>query len=68
MSLTKISDLLDTHEATEKTVLGFRTRLEVALATGDELGVHRVRAQAAGFELRNPGVRVLDELDAITAA
>ncbi|MEV8398853.1 hypothetical protein [Streptomyces niveus] len=68
MSLTFISDLLDSHDAAEKAVLGFRTRLEVALATGDELDVRRVRAEAAVYELRTPGVQVLDELDAIQAA
>jgi len=63
-----VSADLDAYEARENAVLDFTTRLEVALSTGDELDVHRVRAEAAGFELRNPGVRVLDELDAITAA
>lgn len=68
MSLHLLSDLLDAHDATETAVLRFRTRLEVALGTGDELDVRRVRAEAAVYELRNPGVRVLDELDAIQAA
>jgi hypothetical protein len=68
MSLHLLSDLLDSHDATEKAVLDFRTRYEIALSTGDELDVRRVRALAAGFELRHPGVQVLDELDAIQAA
>ncbi|MFD3520449.1 hypothetical protein [Streptomyces sp. NPDC058653] len=68
MSLYLLSDLLDTHEAAESAVLHFRTRLEVALGTGDELDVRRVRAEAAVYEMRHPNVRVLDELDAIQAA
>lgn len=68
MSLTFISDLLDSHDATEKVVRDFTTRLEVALATGDELDVRRVRAEAAVYEMRTPGAQVLDELDAIQAA
>ncbi|WP_381801115.1 hypothetical protein [Streptomyces niveus] len=68
MSLHLLSDLLDSHDATQAAVLNFRTRYEIALSTGDELDVRRVEAAAAVYELRNPGVRVLDELDAIQAA
>lgn len=68
MSLHQLSALLDSHDAAESAVLNFRTRYEIALSTGDDLDVRRVRAMAAGFELRNPGVKVLDELDAIQNA
>ncbi|MEV0779208.1 hypothetical protein [Streptomyces sp. NPDC050428] len=68
MSLHLLSDLLDSHDATETVIRDFTTRYEIALSTGDELDVRRVKAAAAVYELHNPGVRVLDELDAIQNA
>lgn len=51
---------VDAYEAEEATRLDLAARYEIALGNGDLLGIRRIEALAASFELLHPGApRVL---------
>ncbi|MFH9765148.1 hypothetical protein ACH4N4_30555 [Streptomyces microflavus] len=52
---TELARQIDAYEAEEATRLEFAARYEIALGNGDLLGIRRIEALAATFELLHPG-------------
>jgi hypothetical protein len=55
MPLHLIAADLDAYEAAQAARLDLQTRYEIALGSGDEIAIRRIRKQAAEYELRHPG-------------
>jgi hypothetical protein len=63
MPLYLIADALDVYEAAQRARLDLQTSYEIALDSGDEIAMRRIKRLAAEYDLRNPGEPpVLDDV------